>query len=169
LKANREVKSSCMGFPPWLGRRTLCGRSGGVARGANRQGIRFAIAPGLMITAIGARRRVAFSGCLHNGILLQAIPDGVRGSSMGSRRNPFSMLGGDEPPEDRSWYDTMQACENGHEITSMAVSHPEYRKRRCTSCGAATITECPKCGTPIQGYHHIPGFAYADGSPPPAC
>jgi hypothetical protein len=70
--------------------------------------------------------------------------------------------------EDRDWTDTMQVWETGHQITSMAVSHPEYQKKRCPTCGAVTLTACPKCGSRIRGYHHMPGFAYADTDPPPS-
>jgi predicted nucleotide-binding protein len=56
-----------------------------------------------------------------------------------------------------SFYDTMQVCLNGHQITSMADSHPEHTKKRCPDCGAETITKCEQCNTKIQGYYHIPG------------
>jgi hypothetical protein len=59
--------------------------------------------------------------------------------------------------EERSWHDTMQVCVNGHQITSMATSNPEYQKKRCPKCGAPTLTTCPKCATTIPGYHHTPG------------
>jgi hypothetical protein len=70
--------------------------------------------------------------------------------------------------EDRSWYDTMQVCENGHQITSSAASRPEIQKQRCPKCGAATLTACPKCGTRIAGYHHIPGFVDLSSVPVPS-
>jgi len=57
----------------------------------------------------------------------------------------------------REWYDVMQACENGHIITSTAQSNPGDMKKRCPECGAKTITQCPDCGIEIQGYQHIPG------------
>lgn len=74
------------------------------------------------------------------------------------------------PPEraEHSWYDTMQVCENGHQITSSAVSQPEYQKKRCPKCGAATLTACPKCSTRIPGYHHVPGIVDLCGVPVPS-
>jgi predicted nucleotide-binding protein len=68
------------------------------------------------------------------------------------------------------WYDVMQACENGHVITSTAKSNPGDMKNRCPSCGAKTLTQCPNCGVEIQGYHHIPGvLALGTPAPPPYC
>jgi len=70
----------------------------------------------------------------------------------------------------REWYDVMQACENGHIITSTAQSNPGDMKKRCPECGAKTITQCPDCGIEIQGYQHIPGICYQGPSePPPYC
>lgn len=70
--------------------------------------------------------------------------------------------------DNQSWFDTMQACLNGHVITSMAKTHPENLKKRCPDCGAETITQCPKCEAEIQGYEHIPGVAHIGSSGPPA-
>ncbi len=56
----------------------------------------------------------------------------------------------------REWYDTMQVCENGHQITTFAESSPERRKAKCPKCGAKTITACPACQAKIPGYHHVP-------------
>lgn len=71
--------------------------------------------------------------------------------------------------DDRSWYDTLQACVNGHVISSMVESHPEHAKKRCPECGAETITQCPACNAKIQGYHHIPGLAHVGDDMPAHC
>jgi uncharacterized protein (TIGR02391 family) len=64
----------------------------------------------------------------------------------------------------------MQACENGHVITSTARSNPEDMKKRCPHCGAKTLTQCPNCQVEIQGYHHIPGvLCLSTSAPPPYC
>jgi predicted nucleotide-binding protein len=60
--------------------------------------------------------------------------------------------------DEQEWYDTMQVCLKGHQITSEAVRHPERQKKRCPKCGAATLTACPKCSMRIPGYHNIPGY-----------
>ena len=79
--------------------------------------------------------------------------------------NPWDRRG-----SEREWYDVMQACENGHVITSMAKSYPEEMKKRCPACGGKTLTQCPNCGVEIQGYHHIPGVsAFGPPGPPPYC
>lgn len=62
--------------------------------------------------------------------------------------------------DESRWYDVMQACTNGHIITSQAVQRPEDQKRRCPKCGADTITQCPACDTNIQGHLHIPHVGY---------
>jgi len=56
----------------------------------------------------------------------------------------------------------MQACENGHIITSTAQSNPGDMKKRCPECGAKTITQCPDCGIEIPrvsaySWHCYPG------------
>jgi predicted nucleotide-binding protein/predicted RNA-binding Zn-ribbon protein involved in translation (DUF1610 family) len=65
---------------------------------------------------------------------------------------------------DERFYDTMQVCLNGHQITSMADTYPEHTKKRCPDCGAETITTCPNCKANIQGYFHIPGVANLGGT-----
>ena len=66
------------------------------------------------------------------------------------------------------WYDVMQACENGHIITSRTKSDADDMKKRCPKCGAKTIMACPKCSAEIPGYHHIPHVHYSGPSEPPA-
>jgi predicted nucleotide-binding protein len=73
----------------------------------------------------------------------------------------------DDEPEERSWYDTMQVCLGGHVITSMLVSQPEYGRKRCSECGKATISSCPKCSANIRGHHHIPNAFYVGGDDAP--
>lgn len=63
-----------------------------------------------------------------------------------------------------SFYDTMQVCLNGHQITSMAGTSPEYKKKRCPDCGEETITTCPDCKANIQGYYHIAGAVNLGGT-----
>lgn len=72
--------------------------------------------------------------------------------------------------DDRTSFDTRQVCINGHEITSMADSHPEHMKKRCSECGSETITTCPSCNSKIQGYHHTPGvIGFFDSELPAHC
>ena len=51
-------------------------------------------------------------------------------------------------------YDVAQVCENGHVITAYFSSSPEHGKKFCDKCGAATLSQCPQCSTPIQGEYH---------------
>jgi geranylgeranyl diphosphate synthase type II len=59
--------------------------------------------------------------------------------------------------QEEGWWDTAQICLNGHVITSASRISPELKRQFCDKCGAATITECPKCGANIPGYYHVPG------------
>lgn len=63
-------------------------------------------------------------------------------------------------------YDVAQYCREGHLITSMAGSYPQHREEFCGKCGAATITECPECGTSIRGYYHVSGVIGGFADPP---
>lgn len=56
-----------------------------------------------------------------------------------------------------SYYDVAEICRNGHVITTMAATYPEFRKKFCPDCGAGTITACESCGAEIQGTYHVPG------------
>ena len=69
---------------------------------------------------------------------------------------------------DQSWYDVMQACMNGHIITSQARNRPEDLRKRCPKCGVETITQCLKCNADIQGYKHTPLVSRASPKTPPA-
>ena len=68
----------------------------------------------------------------------------------------------------QSWYDVMQACLNGHIITSTAKTDPQDLRKRCSKCGEETITHCPKCNTEILGCEHIPHLGHSGPSEPPA-
>lgn len=79
---------------------------------------------------------------------------------------------------DDSYYDVAEICRNGHVTNSMARDFPKSNQAHCDKCGAATITACPKCQTPIRGYYHVPGviggydysapaFCFACGTPFP--
>lgn len=63
-------------------------------------------------------------------------------------RDPYDI---DEKP----WYDVMQVCLNGHQITSTLKSNPELGQDRCNKCGEKTISVCPKCEAAIRGYYHV--------------
>lgn len=78
------------------------------------------------------------------------------------------------------WYDTAQICLNGHVITQVSQSAPEFRQEFCERCGEPTITVCRKCNTAIRGLHHAgagrptvggpyspPGFCHDCGEPYP--
>lgn len=56
-----------------------------------------------------------------------------------------------------NYYDVAQICMNGHIITDMAKSNPQFRKSNCTKCGEPTIINCLQCNSPIQGYYHVDG------------
>lgn len=57
------------------------------------------------------------------------------------------------------FYDAMQVCLNGHQITSSYYRNPEFRSDHCDKCGAKTIFKCPKCNEPIRGKYHVEGVA----------
>jgi hypothetical protein len=48
-------------------------------------------------------------------------------------------------------YDTAQVCVNGHLINDAMHAFPERGRKFCGKCGAATISECPKCKAPSEG------------------
>lgn len=51
-------------------------------------------------------------------------------------------------------YDAALICENGHLITSQMKSKPEDIANFCAKCGAKSISKCPSCEKPIDGYFH---------------
>jgi len=56
-----------------------------------------------------------------------------------------------------SYYDVMQVCVMGHQITARYKQYPEYRRDFCEKCGSPTIIACPKCNEPINGHLNRPG------------
>ena len=50
------------------------------------------------------------------------------------------------------YFSRTQVCLKGHIITHHARNDPEFDKKFCSVCGQPTITSCPECGQPIQGY-----------------
>lgn len=48
-------------------------------------------------------------------------------------------------------YDVAQICQNGHVINGLSTTEPGNNQQYCDKCGAATITLCPKCQSPIRG------------------
>ena len=67
------------------------------------------------------------------------------------------------------YYDTMQVCLNGHQITTLYDSSPENRKDFCEQCGEKTIYQCQKCGKKIRGHHHMSGVSYSGDAIPSNC
>lgn len=55
------------------------------------------------------------------------------------------------------YYDQMQVCRNGHQITDSARGSPEFRKKFCNTCGAATVDCCSSCSFPIRGEYVVEG------------
>lgn len=62
------------------------------------------------------------------------------------------MFGGVEWRRDE--FEPAQVCENGHMVNSSTRTRRALNKRFCSKCGDPTLTECPACGTDIQGTHH---------------
>lgn len=54
-------------------------------------------------------------------------------------------------------HDTQQACLNGHQITANYQRSPQFRKKFCATCGAATIQQCLSCKHNIRGEYHTDG------------
>ena len=66
-------------------------------------------------------------------------------------------LNGDLKMRDDS-YDVAQICLNGHVINSSVNEYPQFNKKFCDKCGAATITNCINCNSEIQGEYCAEGF-----------
>lgn len=49
------------------------------------------------------------------------------------------------------WCDIAQTCLNGHIINCLSEGRPQYNRKFCDKCGAATITKCPRCEADIPG------------------
>jgi len=67
------------------------------------------------------------------------------------------------------YYDTAQVCTNGHVITGMFASSPQFRKKFCDKCGAPTITNCQNCNSPVRGYYLGGGISFSPYTPPSFC
>ena len=67
----------------------------------------------------------------------------------------------------KGWKDKMQVCLNGHVINDRMNKYPKDNKNFCDKCGVKTITECPKCNTPIPGVWHEPYFEMSITLPAP--
>jgi len=65
------------------------------------------------------------------------------------------------------YHDVAQICLNGHVITDVYKSSPEFRKAYCPKCGQPTITQCPSCGANIQGQYNDEGFVDVSVFPAP--
>jgi hypothetical protein len=52
-------------------------------------------------------------------------------------------------------YDIAQICLNGHVTNDAIERKPENNEEYCERCGKPTITECPKCKTPIRGHPYF--------------
>ena len=71
---------------------------------------------------------------------------------------------------DDDWYDQMQVCLKGHQITAFAMRQPNSRRNFCSSCGSQTIDACEDCGKQIRGYRHLEGvFSFAEDVVPTYC
>jgi hypothetical protein len=53
----------------------------------------------------------------------------------------------------REGHDVAQICLNGHEVNATTIRNPSWSKPYCDECGEKTITACPSCEAPIQGYY----------------
>ena len=69
--------------------------------------------------------------------------------------------------DEDEWYDVMQVCIKGHQITTSLRSDPNDGQNYCDLCGSKTISKCLKCDADIRGYHHYPNIAYCGSIPVP--
>lgn len=58
-----------------------------------------------------------------------------------------------------SYYDVMQVCVKGHQITARYNDSPELRQDYCKQCGSPTIIACSKCKEFIRGHYNVPSVA----------
>lgn len=79
-------------------------------------------------------------------------------------------------PDEPEGFDTAQICRNGHVVNSSYHDFPEFSKKHCIKCGAATITACHSCDSEIQGHSRgsmslseieAPAFCHECGKPYP--
>lgn len=66
-------------------------------------------------------------------------------------------------------YESQQVCLNGHQIDNRYHECPQFRKKYCTQCGAATTHKCLSCETEIRGGWgaQVPWFCENCGRPFP--
>jgi len=65
-------------------------------------------------------------------------------------------------------YHQAQICLKGHSITAFNDTSSARRKQFCDECGAATVTNCPACNSPIRGDYEVPGVVALYPYEPPA-
>jgi len=53
----------------------------------------------------------------------------------------------------------MQVCRNGHVITDLLHTFPEWALSHCDRCGAVTLDRCRTCGQEIPGAIYVPEAA----------
>ncbi|WP_299707873.1 DUF2321 domain-containing protein [uncultured Pontibacter sp.] len=56
-----------------------------------------------------------------------------------------------------NYYDVAQICLNGHVITPMAQTSPNFQQKFCNECGEKTVMNCQSCGSLIKGFYHVTG------------
>jgi hypothetical protein len=68
-------------------------------------------------------------------------------------------------------YDVAQVCPNGHIANAATRQFPQFNKSFCERCGEKTLTQCPKCNSPIRGdyseglgHYSLPFFCNACGA-----
>lgn len=66
------------------------------------------------------------------------------------------------------YYDSAVVCRNGHVITDMASRSSQAGQKFCDDCGAATLSRCPNCGTPIRGDYHSDSVVFISARAPVA-
>lgn len=66
------------------------------------------------------------------------------------------------------YYDVMQVCLNGHQITSRYNESPQFRQDYCDKCGKQTVYQCSKCGEPIRGKYISKGVLDLTSVPVPS-
>lgn len=65
------------------------------------------------------------------------------------------------------YFDAMQVCLQGHQITDTFNRYPQFRKNHCPKCGNTTIHRCPNCRNEIKGEYHVENFIDLSGSKVP--
>lgn len=63
-------------------------------------------------------------------------------------------------------YVVAMICLNGHSVNAYSEAVPTDNSARCRRCGEPTITECPKCRSPIRGGPPQAMSVIHEGGPP---